>query len=173
MHDVKTYTTQEAKVEWERTTQGRRRMLLARVNLRDSYMANKDWDSFDAKERKLAHQALNEDFFAPTWYVNSKGVRISLIAERQRPQEELDWEEGQTHWDNTPTIDRYSTLLANGIGGVDAEQGKFLPWDRLSPALRGRLLAFMRATVAKREQAAKTVQEVQMKPIDPRQLSLF
>ncbi len=150
MHDVKIYTTYEAKAEWERSPVGRRRMLLARVNLRDSDMANKDWDSFDAKERKLAHQALNEDFFAPTWYVNSKGVRISLKAERQRPQEELDWEEGQTHWDNTPPICRYSALLANGIGGGDAEQGKFLPWDRLSPALRGRLLPFIRATVAKR-----------------------
>ncbi len=138
--DVKTYTAQEAKAEWDGARESKRRMILARVGQRDSDLASKSWDEFSASDRKTIHGALNEDFISPVWYINTKGQRINMIdvPTVQVTQEQLADESGERHWDRMMFKDRFSALLDNGIG-QDAELGQYSRWGNLSPALRNRL----------------------------------
>lgn len=118
---------------------------------------------------------MNEDFYAPTWYINRKGVRIDLfpIGEPKKSQAELDWEEGPELWDGMEFTDRYSALLANGIGGIDAEQGKFSAWDKLGPPVRDSLPAYIRERNKQREPAAVAAKLPPPREVDPRQMELF
>ncbi len=143
--DIKTYTAKEAQAEWDGSRESKRRMILARVERRESNLALKSWDAFSASERKLVHGALNEDFISPVWYINTKGQRINMVDVPivQITPEQLADEEGAQQWDHMTFVDRFSALLNNGIGR-DAEQGQFARWGNLSPELRNRLAMYFR-----------------------------
>lgn len=139
--DIKTYTTTEAKIEWDGSSEGKRRMFLARINMRDSDIAMRPWAEINLIDRKMLHSALNEDFVSPIWYINTKGQRINKVhvAVVQKTQEQLDDEAAKQLWEDMRHEERFSVLLQHGIGR-DAEQGKYSTWDSLAPDLRGLLV---------------------------------
>lgn len=139
--DVKTYTTMEARAEWDGARESKRRMFLARIGQRDSNLASMSWDEFSTSERAAIHAALNEDFISPVWYINTKGERINIVAAPtlQKTPEQMADEEGEQHWDGMSHHDRFNALLQNGIGH-DAEHGQYARWSTLSRELRDRLI---------------------------------
>ncbi|MFZ6774551.1 hypothetical protein ACO0LB_17750 [Undibacterium sp. SXout7W] len=145
MNDIKTYTQSEAKNEWNSARPSKRNLFLARIEKSDSILLHMAWEDFSSDERKLIHQALNEDFYSPIWYINKQGVRIFKvqILNCTKTQDELDDEEGSEHWGKLPFPARVSSLLANGIG-ADAEQGASVSWNLIDPKLRKRLLIYFR-----------------------------
>lgn len=145
MSDIKTYTLSEAKIEWNSARTNKRNLFLARIGKSASILLHMAWENFSSDERKLVHQALNEDFYSPMWYVNKQGIRIFKvqILNYTKTQDQLDDEEGSEHWDKLPFPERVSSLLANGIG-ADAEQGASVSWYLIDPNLRKGLLIFFR-----------------------------
>ena len=172
--DVKTYTTAEAKAEWDGARETKRRMFLARIDQRDSDMAKKAWDEFSASERKLVHGALNEDFISPMWYINTKCERVNrvYIQTVQKSPEQLADEEGERHWKSMPHEERFQTLLHNGIG-QDAEQGQFSAWGNLSPDLRDRLIHYFADKETASEVATRSLSVSVLRPTKRHQLELF
>lgn len=168
--DIKTYSTVEAKAEWDHAPEGKRRMFLARINRRDSDMAMKSWDEFNVNERKLIHGGLNEDFSSPVWYINTNGQRINKIVVSivQKTPEQLADEVGKRFWEDLPFEDRFSALLKNGIGR-DVEQGQFSSWDNLSRDLRDWLIEHFAAKSAVGDKAVVT----RRRPTILDQLELF
>lgn len=171
LDDIKTYSSSEAKAEWDGAREAKRRMFLARVNLRESDIALKSWGELDAGQRKLIHGVLNEDFFSPIWYINTKGQRINkvYVPPTVKSSEQLAYEAGEKHWEKLSHKERFSALLHNGIGR-DADQGQFTTWGSLSPDLRDLLVRHFAGTAdAKKEPAAV----VEARPAERPQLELF
>lgn len=139
--DVKTYSNREAKAEWDDSREAKRRMVLGRIGQRDSNLAVKAWDEMTRVERLEVHVALNEDFISPTWYINAKGQKNSLISvpePAKKSAAQLAEEQAAACWESMSLGARYNLLLNNGIGR-DADQGKFCNWLSLGLELRQRM----------------------------------
>jgi hypothetical protein len=142
--DLKTYTPAEVKAEWERSSEGRRRSNLARLENKpiEERLLGKSWDEMSADERKLVRSAYDEDFFGPTYYINKQGNRVALGPKQapvEKSQEQLDMERGKELWDGLSKTQKFDALLSAGIG-KDAEQGQYSTWENLGPEVRSRIL---------------------------------
>lgn len=143
--DLQTYTTKEAKAQWNEASQGKRVVLLGRVDMRDSPIRSQSWDEMSAADRKLVHIALNEEFYAPLWYINTRGAKVSLGPSLNvgKSQAQIDFEEGHALWEAMNSSARHSALLRSGLG-QEADEAKALPWVDLAPALRANIFALLR-----------------------------
>lgn len=181
-NDVKTYTAEEAHQEWDQSNEAKRRMILARIAQRESGVALKNWIALNAKQKAQIHNALNEDFFCCTWYINKSGDRIDFSGiSYEKSPDVIDFERGQEYWYGVTPDKRFNALLECGMGGKDATQGQYATWGDLSPELRHRLLKCFD------EKAKKTVEKPEANGrrskvkigkkdflgTDPRQLDLF
>ena len=142
--DLKTYTPAEVKAEWERSSEGRRRSNLARLENKpiEDKLLGKSWDKMSTDERKLIRSAYDEDFFGPTYYINKQGNRVGLGPKQapvEKSQEQLDMERGKELWDGLSKTQKFDALLSAGIG-KDAEQGQYSTWENLGPEVRSRIL---------------------------------
>lgn len=154
---AKTYTREQAMAEWDGASAGKRGMFLARVDARDSDLAGKDWEAMTPTEQALVRGAMDQDFDAPMWYINTMGRKVDKIPAAPAPVKtpaELAAEHARARWTDMAPRDRYTLLLQNGIG-KDAEHGQFSAWDVLAPALRERIAASMAAPAV-----AKTTEQV-------------
>jgi len=141
--DLKTYSTAEAKAEWDGARAGKRGMFLGRIDQRDSDIVDKNWDEMAPAERDLIHHALNEDFYSPAWFINTNGERIDRVAMPEVPvksPETVEQEAGAQRWAQTEPRERHFALLGAGVG-ADADQGQYVDWDKLGPDVRKRVAA--------------------------------
>jgi hypothetical protein len=138
--DVKKYSRAEARTEWDSAREAKRRMFLARINMRESEWASKQWDDLPRADQDRLKVALDEDFYAPHWYINVQGKQISFINDLvpAKPEQLQKFEDGEALWNGLAVHDRFSALLRCGIG-AGAEEAKYVAWGRLSEELRTRL----------------------------------
>lgn len=148
--DIKTYSAKEAQAEWDKSSQGMRRVYLSRLQHKNPALETEGWDTrswtdLAASERTMLRSALDEDFYAPNWYINTKGQQINKVTMPEAPQKtaaQIDSERGEQQWKALDYEDRVSALLQLGMGiGEQAEQGKFSQWNVLAPDVRVGLLA--------------------------------
>lgn len=141
--DLKTYTTAEAKKEWDKLTPSRRSGMLARLADKiPAGWAEKSWDEMTPEQRKYAHEALNEDFFAPAWYFNKAGEKVTrgeAIKPIEKTPAQIEFERGEAFWEGLPRAQRFTLLLDAGMG-KDAEEGKYAKWGNLGEGVRKRLM---------------------------------
>ena len=162
--DLKKYTPAEVKAEWERSSEGRRRSNLARLEnpAIEQKLLGKSWEEMTAEEHKLVRSAYDEDFFSPQWYINKQGSRVT-IGPKQAPveksQQQLDMERGKEIWDGLNQKQKFDSLLSAGIG-KDAEQGQYSTWENLGPDVRDRILQAKAPTAQEAETPKLTPDEI-------------
>ena len=146
--DIKTYTAQEAQDEWQSARPAKRQMIMARVDRRD--LAAKSWEDLASGERTLVHQALDQEFESPIWYINNEGKQISkgtMPAVVEKSAAQVADEQGAAQWADMPPAARHRALTDNGIG-KDAEQAQHVNWEQLGTQLRAKLAESLKPKAA-------------------------
>jgi len=76
--DLKKYTPTEAKDQWNSAGQGKRSAVISRLQNRklEKEIIGKSWEDLTPEQRKATKSALDEDFFTPSSYTNTKGEQV-------------------------------------------------------------------------------------------------
>ena len=76
--DLKKYTPTEAKDQWNSAGQGKRSAVISRLENRklEKEIIGKSWEDLTPEQRKATKSALDEDFFTPSSYTNTKGEQV-------------------------------------------------------------------------------------------------
>ena len=76
--DLKKYTPTEAKDQWNNAGQGKRSAVISRLENRklEKEIIGKSWEDLTPEQRKATKSALDEDFFTPSSYTNTKGEQV-------------------------------------------------------------------------------------------------
>jgi predicted RNA methylase len=76
--DLKKYTPTEAKDQWNSAGQGKRAAVISRLEnpKLEKEIIGKNWEDLTPEQRKATKSALDEDFFTPSSYTNTKGEQV-------------------------------------------------------------------------------------------------
>ena len=76
--DLKKYTPTEAKDQWNSAGQGKRSAVISRLENKklEKEIIGKSWEDLTPEQRKATKSALDEDFFTPSSYTNTKGEQV-------------------------------------------------------------------------------------------------
>ncbi len=76
--DLKKYTPTEAKDQWNSAGQGKRAAIISRLENKklEKEIIGKNWEDLTPEQRKATKSALDEDFFMPGSYTNTKGEQV-------------------------------------------------------------------------------------------------
>ena len=76
--DLKKYTPTEAKDQWNSAGQGKRAAVISRLENKklEKEIIGKSWEDLTPEQRKATKSALDEDFFMPGSYTNTKGEQV-------------------------------------------------------------------------------------------------
>jgi predicted RNA methylase len=76
--DLKKYTPTEAKDQWNSSGQGKRAAVISRLENKklEKEIIGKSWEDLTPEQRKATKSALDEDFFTPSSYTNTKGEQV-------------------------------------------------------------------------------------------------
>jgi hypothetical protein len=76
--DLKKYTPTEAKDQWNSAGQGKRSAVISRLENKklEKEIIDKSWEDLTPEQRKATKSALDEDFFMPGSYTNTKGEQV-------------------------------------------------------------------------------------------------
>jgi len=76
--DLKKYTPTEAKDQWNSAGQGKRAAVISRLENKklEKEIIGKNWEDLTPEQRKATKSALDEDFFMPSSYTNTKGEQV-------------------------------------------------------------------------------------------------
>jgi hypothetical protein len=78
--DLQKYKPNEAKDVWNSAGQGKQTAIISRLQnpKLEQQILGKKWEDLTPEQRKATKSALDEDFFTPSWYINTQGQQIKI-----------------------------------------------------------------------------------------------